>query len=240
MSHVKNVECYSRLVDICTGYGGKYNPGHQSLQLKAMRALLQEAQSSLHDVTHKQDAYERKQNERSEAFAGLEVLATRVINIMGASQMSKANMEDARFYHRLLAGVRATPVPPITTQEGESETVARRGFSQLSYVAKASNFYKLAQKAQELPGYNTNEPDLMAEALLEKAGTLHRLNKEVHEAKVNLIMSRQQRNQLLYRSKHGIVDNARAAKRYVRAAFGTRSEQANRLKDVSFTKLKIK
>ncbi|MCB0488189.1 MAG: hypothetical protein R2820_13965 [Cyclobacteriaceae bacterium] len=69
---------------------------------------------------------------------------------------------------------------------------------------------------------------------------MHRLNKEVHDAKVDLIMARQQRNQLIYRSKHGIVDNARAAKRYVKATFGTRSAQATSLKDVSFTKLKIK
>ena len=32
MSHIKNVDAYSRLVGLCTGYGGKYNPGQQNLQ----------------------------------------------------------------------------------------------------------------------------------------------------------------------------------------------------------------
>jgi hypothetical protein len=84
MSNVKNAESYSRLVDICTGYGGKYNPGRPTLQLKAMRALLNEAQSSMQDVSLKQDAYQSILKETSSAFDGLDVLAKRVNGKLGA------------------------------------------------------------------------------------------------------------------------------------------------------------
>ncbi|MGB4973500.1 MAG: hypothetical protein WBO32_12630, partial [Cyclobacteriaceae bacterium] len=77
MSHVKNADAYSRLVGICTGYGGTYNPGRQTLQLKAMRALLTAVQSSLQDVSQKRNTLSGITNERTRAYKHLDLLIGR-------------------------------------------------------------------------------------------------------------------------------------------------------------------
>jgi hypothetical protein len=33
MTHVKNAEAFAKIVDLCTGLGGIYNPGRQTLQM---------------------------------------------------------------------------------------------------------------------------------------------------------------------------------------------------------------
>jgi hypothetical protein len=240
MSHVKNAESYSRLVDTCTGYGGKYNPGHPTLQLKAMRALLMEAQSSLQDVSLRQDTYHRILNERSLAFDGLDVVANRVTGTLEALQVPKATLEDARFFSRLITGQRAKVRQPIASADSEEESLKTQRFSQLSYVAKASNFHKLVLMMQELPAYTCHEPELQVPALIVKAVSLNQLNEEVNKAKVALYTARMFRNRILYRSGSGVVDTAKAARRYVKVVFGTRSAEAAQLKDVRFTKQKVR
>ncbi|MEZ4946119.1 MAG: hypothetical protein R2804_11345 [Cyclobacteriaceae bacterium] len=211
-----------------------------------MRALLKEAQSSLQDVSLKQDAYHRILNERGSAYDGLSVLASRVIGIMETLQMPAATIEDARYFSRLVAGMRAKTRPPIPSEDSDEETLKNKetlktpGFGQLSYVAKANNFFKLAQMVQALPAYKSNEPELQVPALLKKAATLQPLNEEVDKAKRALSVARLHRNRILYRNKTGMVDNAKAVKRYLRVVFGTRSGEAAQLKDVSFTKLKVR
>ena len=33
MNTIKNMQAFTRLIGYCTGYGGKYNPGRQTLQV---------------------------------------------------------------------------------------------------------------------------------------------------------------------------------------------------------------
>jgi hypothetical protein len=207
-----------------------------------MRALLKEAQSSLQDVSLKQDAYHRILNAKSSAFDGLDILANRVIGTMEALQMPEATIEDARYFYRLLAGKRATPAPrsPIPSEDSDEEKLKTHGFQQLSYVAKASNFFKMVQMVNALPAYVSNEPDLQIPALMERAAPLQSLIEEADKAKIALSTARLKRNRILYRANTGMVDNAKLVRRYIRVAFGTRSGEAAQLKEVSFTKLKVR
>lgn len=240
MSYTKNAECYSRLVDVCTGLGGHYNPGHQPLQLKAMRALLTEAQSSLQDVLQKKEAYHRILNERSSTFDGLTILAGRVIGTLAAVQVPLATLEDARYYYRLLAGKRATSRPPVSSDEKDDQSPETRKFGRLTYADRAVNFESLVRMVQGLPAYKSNEPELQVPALMETAANLHTLNRKVYEAKVALSTARLQRERVFYRKNTGVVEVAMASKRYVRVVFGTRSGEADRLKDCRFTKQTVR
>lgn len=239
MKHDRNAVSYSRLVDICTGFGGNYNPGRQTLQLKAMRALLTEAQSSLHNVSQKKDAFDRKTNERVKAFAGLEIMANRVVRIMEALQIPRATINDARYYTRLIAGRRATPKSPIQA-EGNENPLVYRSVSQLSYDDRALNLLRFAQMVQDLPTYKTNVVELQAQTIMDKAVQLQNLNEEVYKARLELTDARLHRNRILYGSIDGLVPNGMAIKHFIRALFGTRSGEAARLKEVSFTKQKVR
>jgi hypothetical protein len=236
MAHVKNVVSYSRLVDICTGYGGYYNPGHQNLQLSAMIALLGEAQSSLHMVTQKRNAFNQLINERASAFYGLEKLANQVVGTLIALQVPAATLADARFYSRLVGGRRAKPRPAVTLEDSQAEPPVVRSATQQSYVAKASNFHKLVQMVADLPGYVTNEPELQVPTLMQKAAMLQQLNEAVHRAQVAFKTAMLHRNRILYKGNDSVLARASAIKRYVRVVFGARSGQAAQLVPVSFTK----
>ncbi len=238
MSNVKNVESYSRLVDICTGYGGKFNPGRQSLQLKAMRALLAEAQSSLQHVSQKRNALSGITNERTKAYADLKQLTGRIMGTLKASQATSETLANARFYTRLITGrLKATSSRlPVSSEESEVQPLIARSITQQSYVAKAHNFMRLAQLVQEVPRYETADAKLQPVALIDKAAEMQSLNEAWSKAKVALSNARIHRNTLLYKGAGSLLSNASAVKSYVRVEFGYRSPQAAQLSELSFTK----
>ncbi len=242
MSHVKNAGSYSRLVDICTGYGGKYNPGRQTLQLKAMRALLAAAQSSLQDVSQKRNALSGITNERTKAFVDLEQLIARIIGTLKASQASDEALANARYYTRLINGrlKAGNDRPPVPSEDNEEKSLVTRSITQQSYLAKAHNFERLAQLIQGLAKYETASPDLQPPALLAHAEKLKSLNEAWSRAKVALSQARFHRNALLYKGPEALVNNAAAVKNYVRVEFGARSQQAAQLRELSFNKIRVK
>ncbi len=241
MSHVKNVESYSRLVDICTGYGGNFNPGRQSLQLKAMRALLSEAQSSLQDVSQKRNALSGITNERARAYSDLRKLVYRIIGTLKASQASKETMANVRYYTRLINGdLKAGNRLPVLSEDKEADPLIARAATQQSYVARAHNFMRLAQLIGEVPSYETAAADLQPPALLAFAERLKALNEEKSKAKVALSNARIHRNSRLYKGAGSLHSNAAAVKSYLRVQFGSRSQEAAQLSELSFTKPNIR
>lgn len=242
MSHVKNAGSYSRLVDICTGLGGKYNPGRQTLQLKAMRALLAEVQSSLQDVSQKRNALSAIVNERAKTFAALAHLTSQITLTLQASQISGETLANARYYTRLINGRLKSDNDrlPIASEDSEEKSLSTRAIRQQSYVAQAYNFMRLAQLVSEVPGYETAIDYLQPQALMEKANELRALNESWSQAKVALSHARMHRDNLFYKGQDSLLSNAAAVKSYLRVAFGSRSKQADELSELSFTKLKIR
>lgn len=242
MSHIKNAASYSRLVDICTGYGGKYNPGRQTLQLIAMRALLKEAQSSLQDVSQKRNALSGITNNRTKAFVDLDRLTSRIIGTLKASQASDETLANARYYTRLITGKlkAGNDRLPVPSEDNEDESQVTRTITQLSYAAKAHNFARLAQLIQGLAKYETAAAELQPAALLAHAEKLKSLNEAWSKAKVALTHARFHRNTLLYKGPDALLNHAAAVKSYIRVEFGARSQESAQLKELSFNKIRIK
>ncbi|MEZ4945516.1 MAG: hypothetical protein R2804_08320 [Cyclobacteriaceae bacterium] len=242
MSNVKNAASYSRLVDICTGYGGKYNPGRPTLQLKAMRALLQEAQSSLQDVSQKRNALSGITNERTKVYEDLQKLVSQIIGTMKASQVTEEILANARYYSRLITGQlkQGKNRLPVPSEDNEEQPQVTRSITQLSYVAKAHNFMRLAQLIGDVPEYKTASAQLQPPALLEKAAQLKALNEAWSQAKVALTNARIHRDTLFYKGPSSLLSNANAVKSYVRVEFGARSLNAAQLSELSFTKKTVR
>ncbi len=243
MSTVKNADRYSRLVDVCTGYGGRFNPGHLTLQLKAMRALLVKAQSSLQDVSQKKVALTGITNERAKAFEELDKLVSQVVGTMKASRVPEDKIANARYYTRLITGVlkSGTDRKPVPSEDNEEQPAVTRGIKQQSYVAKAHNFMQLAHLInQEVPTYQTTLAHLQPAALLEKAEALKALNESWSQAKVAFTNARVHRDTLFYRGPESVLSIANAVKSYIRVEFGTRSEEVAQLSEISFTKRKVR
>lgn len=242
MTHVRNVDSYSRLVEICTGHEGKYKPGNGNLQLKAMRALLLKAQSSLLDVSQKRIALSEVINERNRAYANLNVLVSKIVRTLQANQVGDDTLDNARFYTRLIHGKLKSRKgrEPLTAEEAQ-DPVVTRSLTQQSFMAKAYNFMRLVQLIQGLKkGYSTESEELKPETLQAEAVRLTMLNEAWTKATEALKSARIFRNNLLYKGKNALLNNGLAAKNYLRAEFGFGNEEADRLKSVSFTKIKLR
>lgn len=242
MSHVKNADAYSRLVGICTGYGGKYNPGRQTLQLNAMRALLTAVQSSLQDVSQKRNALSGITNERTKAYKDLDLLIGRIIGTLKASQVADDTLANARYYTRLITGRMKVGNNrlAVPSEDNEVESLVKRSMTQQSYVAKAFNFMRLAQLIEMIPNYATAAPELQPFGLKSEAEKLIALNGAWSNAKVALANARIHRDSLLYKGVDSLHSNALAVKNYLRVEFGSQSPQAAQLSELSFTKRTIR
>mgnify|MGYP006998740815 CR=1 FL=1 len=236
MSHVKNADAYSRLVGICTGYGGKYNPGRQTLQLKAMRALLEEAQSSLQHVKQTETDYNKATNQRELTFMEIQNLAPLVLDMLKSTGVPAQTIKDAYHFFRLVKGRRATPRPPISADEAEAAPKRIRSYTHQSYVSIADNFARLVQTVEAEPLYRPNEAKLQVPALRQLISEALTANGRVLNAKVAWAKARAKRDEILYKAEHAVYVTAKAAKHYVRAAFGKKSNEYQQLAGLSFTK----
>ncbi|MEQ9415541.1 MAG: hypothetical protein RIF39_17020, partial [Cyclobacteriaceae bacterium] len=229
MSHVKTAEAYSRLVGICTGFGGKYNPGRQTLQLKAMRALLEEAQSSLQDYLQKLLIYKDVTNEREVAYEQLGKLTSRIVRSVESFGVLPQTLDDVRYYERLIKGRKSSSRLPIPNEEAEAKPLAKRARTQQSYVAIGDHFSKLVQLVGQLAVYKPNEVELQVDALEAAAIRFKSLNGAVDKAKTALRNAKMHRDRVLYINEVSVVNNYRKVRSYVRSLFGYPSAEASQL-----------
>ena len=240
MSHVKTAEAYSRLVGICTGFGGNYNPGRQTLQLKAMRALLEEAQSSLQDYSQKLHIYKDVTNEREVAYEQLGKLTSRIVRAVESFGVLPQTLDDVRYYERLIKGRAASSRLPIPNEQAEAKPLTTRARTQQSYVAIGDHFSKLVQLVGRLSVYQPNEPELKVDALEAAAKRFKSLNAAVDTAKTALRNAKMHRDRVLYTNEVSVVNNYRKVRSYVRSVFGYPSAEASQLSGLSITKPRLR
>ena len=78
MSHTKNMQSFEKLMGICTGLGGNYNPGKQNLQVNAMTTLSTIAQQIGEEVREARKAYDNATNAREQAFSDIRPLSSSI------------------------------------------------------------------------------------------------------------------------------------------------------------------
>ena len=64
MSHIKNAEAFGKLLGVCTGYAGGYNPGSSNLQITSMNAMLEQARQALAEVYSAETLVDNATNNR--------------------------------------------------------------------------------------------------------------------------------------------------------------------------------
>lgn len=239
MTHVKNAEAFARIVDFCTGYGGSYNPGRQTLRIESLIAQKQEANSALTTVINAKSLYDNEVNLRKQTFDQLPRLVSSIMRTLEASGASPEKLDDARMFAHEITGFMATRNrPPVPSAEAQ-QPVALATHSkrmQLAYVSKADSFAKLVNAVSTEPLYQSNEAHLSIGGLMEKLNQLNALNQRVSVARVAWSNTRIGRNGVLYGQEQSLYGTAKAVKKYVRAIFGHDSEQYAQVKSIRLTK----
>lgn len=241
MTHVRNAESYSRIVDSCTGFGGKYNPGRPTLQIEALIAQRQQVNSTLANTISAETLYDNQVNQRRQVFNQLPKLVASILRTLEASGASPEKINDARAFAHQITGFKKKSSAPISAAAATSQaTDTPKGKShssmQLAYVSKTDAFAKLVNAIATEPLYLANEPALSKSGLNDKVSELTALNRQVSEARVAWSNVRINRNDTMYNQSLSMYNTGRAVKKYVRAIFGPNSEQYGQIKKLSFTK----
>jgi hypothetical protein len=236
--HAKNVANFEKLISYCEGYGPKYNPGRESLQLKNLKSLQSDARKVLEETKTAKTQLDKATNNRNIVFEDFRTFSTRVLNAFIASETNELSIDDVKGINRKIQGKRAglpKPKEAKTEEETEKNTIS---VSQQSFDNIISHYQSLYQTLQAEPLYKPNEDDLSSEGVNSKILEMTTVNSTFINAKTALQNMRLRRNGVLYDNNSGLIKTATNVKKYVTSVFGANSGEAAEIKVLTFSKSK--
>jgi hypothetical protein len=240
MTHVTNVQSFEKLVGICTGYGGAYNPGQQNLRIENLTALLMQAREKLLQVSITKTNHEQAQNAREIAFMEMRSLVSRIMAELRSTGALAQTIADATVMARKIRGYTKAEKPGAAVpQEGkdiEPEAGSRKRNS-ADFGNSAAYFEKLLQTLGSVPGYQPMKPELQLETLKARLAHLRSMNAAVVAAYAAWSNTRHERTNFMYLGPECMHDTAMAMKQQVKASFGNNSEAFALVRKIRFTKL---
>ncbi len=229
--HAVNVSNFNLLDNFCTNYGPEYNPTQPIITLKSFIEIKTNALTALKDVDIKFAKYTQSVNHRQKAYKPLDKLATRIINMLDASGASSSIVKDVRTVVRKIQG--NTPSSKIDTNP-DKVVDNKISTSQQSFANRAANFQKVIELLKSEATYKPNKSELTVETLEKNYISMLDANNEVQKAYVDLRSARNNRDQVLYNREKGLVQSALEAKKYIKAIFGSSSQQFNNVYGLKF------
>ncbi len=224
MSHIKNLQNFDKVIAVCTGLGGNYNPGQQNLSVQELTTLLNNANAAYDSMKEVRSDYKHATNHREVMFEGIDKLAGRVLSELKSSNVLEQTVADAREMTRKLAGRKASRDPVSTELPAATETSKKRRAKGLDYASMADNFGILVMTVSEQPNYHPNMEDLKVQALQKKLEELQVANANVSTARAQLMNAKWSLNNMLYTNPGSVYDTMKGVKLQMKAIFGFSSE----------------
>lgn len=236
--HMPNLANFEKLIVVCTSFGTAYNPSKATLKIPALQTQLNAVKTSFNNINTLTPIWKNAVANRITAFKPIDKLITRVSNALKASDLSEETYLASLTLIRKLQGRRAT----AKLTEEEKKTATQKGeemkeisSSQMSYDNRLDNLDKLIKFLASIPAYIPNEADLKITSLTTLLNDLKTKNTAVMTSETPLNNARIARNDLLYKSKIGVVDIANDIKTYIKSVFGTTSPQYKSISGLKFT-----
>ncbi len=230
--HAKNVANFEDLISFCTGYGTKYDPSQNQIELTSLNTIHTNAQNTLIDVNTALAPWTIAINERQLAYEPVSKLTTRLINALDAAGETDKVVADARTIGRKITGVRKSKKIENPDPEDKKNISA----SQQSYDNRLENFSKLKVLLAQVQLYDPNETELKISTLETLIADLKAKNTAVVSTTTPLSNARIERNKILYNKNTGLVDVAFEAKKYVKSVFGATSPEYKQISSIRFTR----
>lgn len=237
MSNVKNVEALARLVSLCTGLGGSYNPGQQNLQLENLQTLLSTARAVMLKVSTAKTNYENAGNQRELLYKEIRLLVTRIIAELKASGALQQTTDDAHTMVRKITGKLATTeVEVVNGQQPGSDVPSKRRARGADPVSITHHFEKLLQTLAAEPKYAPSAAKLKMPQLKALLTSMRNANQLVTETYVAWKNACHERNAVLYGANGSLFTIASMVKNKVKAEFGFSSDACQDALKIRFTK----
>jgi hypothetical protein len=232
--HARNVERFTQLISFVTSYGADYAPSNTKITIPNLQAKLTASLVAIDGVSTYRAPLTVAVNERQNAFADLQPLATRMVNAFAASGAPENAVDDARTLKRKIDGTRAKALPadnPNTPEdESEGNSVSQRSYTQLT--EHLDNLIALLDTSET---YSPNETELQIGALQAYSTSLKNINNAVINSTTPLSNKRIARDEVLYADGTGLVDLAGLVKKYIKSLFGADSPQYEQISGLKFT-----
>jgi hypothetical protein len=222
------------LITICKGFGQSYNPQNPALQTAAMETQLAAVQASVNNVDTLMPAWLTAVGIRQDKFNPLIPLATRIQATAIVLDLPAPIVTRIKEVVRKLRGARAHRLTEKDLTDANGEPVKHTSVSQTSFNEKIEHFNQLIDLVASQPAYAPSETDLSVASMTELLNEMRTSNDAVMAAIVPLTAARQERDELLYAPKTGMIDTALLVKEYVKAVFGPGSPQYKEVHHVSF------
>jgi hypothetical protein len=236
--HAVNVGNFRKLIGIIVLFGARYAPAIARLQLTALNALLTEAVQALGQLDERVPPWLRAVNARVAAFEPLNLLVTRVLAYAEAVPLNPTALRALKELIRKIRGQRAKAKEldvPVDPETGEP-THKYISVSQLSFEQRIEHFNQIVELLKAEPDYTPNEGELSTTGLSERLEAMRTTNTAVEMAADLVGKARSDRNRTLYAPTVGLVDVGYDVKKYVRGAFGPKSDEYRKVKGIKFTK----
>jgi len=238
MSHFKNVQNFDKVIAVCTGLGGNYNPGQQNLSVQELTTLLNNAQAAYDSLKKARSDFKEATNHREVMFEGIDKLAARILSELKSSKVMEQTVADARAMARKLAGRKASRDPVSTDPPATPETPMKRRAKGLDYASMADHFGTLVTIVSEQPNYHPNIENLKVKALQEKLEQLRVANANVSTAKAEWMSASWSLNNMLYTNPGSVYGTVQEVKLQMRALFGFSSQPRQTVSKIQINKPK--
>ena len=213
--HAKNVDNFSTLIEVCKGFGVKYNPSKTAIKVANLTTKLTQSKQQLQDVKDKEQAESTARNNRADAFKNKGTFSTKLLSAIKATDATDQTIADATSINkkiqgeRLTAGKKATPVAQGTTTT-DPKTIST---SQLSYTNIVDHYKKYKTLLTSIATiYTPNETELQTAAVSTYITNLETLNNTVDIAATAASNALIARDNGIYADKTGIPDLAQDVK----------------------------
>lgn len=228
--HAINIANFEMLISCCESWGSKYRPSNPALFISAMKTLLLQAQEMQKNFDKLEAEAKNDINSRQKLFADLDSHVICTINSYEQTEATPHNIKTARHYVNLITGnnVRIPKLPDGKPKPGHISN------SHQSFEMRMDNFDKLIQFYVGDPLYNPNETQLSVLELKALYEQLQSANSKAIYAKALAAQTMIDRDALLYDVPVGLVDTALRCKKYIRSAFGSRSDEAKMISKCKF------
>jgi hypothetical protein len=243
--HVNNVASLNTLISRCEGFGDRYNPTNPALTITNLKAIHTGANAELENVNATKPPYINAVSDRQIIFLDMEKLSTRVLNALSSSSNVQDNVvSNSKTLIRKIRGSRknklalspaAAPAIPSTTVPA-TDTPIQISASQQSYDQQVEHFTKLVLLASSVPAYSPNETELQSPLLIQFIAQLKNANTAVINATTPYLAAIQNRNNIMYAPKTGLVDVALAVKKYVKSVKSINHAEFRQISGLAFRK----
>jgi hypothetical protein len=233
MSFTKNAAAFGKLVGICAGYEGKYNPARQNLSMPALKLLAEKANHANLLVDSASQSKVAATGQRSEAFLEMNNIAKRLRGEIYNLTTDECTRQSLKNAIRRMSGQK--PVSQHNEPSGEQvpeQLKTKRSYS-TDYETRLAAFVYILSVLAATPEYKPSVEALSLDTLGKKLEVLKVHNAQVNQANAVLNEARNNRRKVFYQS-NGVIHTTRSLKNAFKAIFGNPSDELGAIRSVRF------